>query len=98
EVHAAAAWRACRTHDEEVAAELGDVLLDLLRGARADGDHGDDRGDADDDAKQCEERTQRVAAYRAHGETDGFPQHQAASAFTSSETMCPSRKVTTRSA
>ncbi|ESX92842.1 hypothetical protein X754_19150 [Mesorhizobium sp. LNJC403B00] len=58
----AAACRAAGTDDEQVRAELGDVRLDLGRGARADGQHGDDGGDTDDDAEQRQERAQHIAA------------------------------------
>ena len=47
--------------------------------AGSDGHHGDDRGNADHDAKQGQDRAQRIAPDRLEGELDRFPQHQAAS-------------------
>ena len=93
----AAAHRPGGLHDQQIAAQLGDVLLYLLGGARADGDHRDHGGDADDDAEQGQEGAQRVAAHRAKRETDGFDEHQAASRALS-RAMRPSRKAMVRSA
>ena len=50
----------------EVAAELRDVALHLLRGAAADGDHGYHRGDADHD--DGPPHTPLRSRARAHGE------------------------------
>ena len=65
---------------------------------RADGDHGDDGGDADDDAEQRQKGTQRVAAHRAQGEPDRLEKHQAASSAAESEAMRPSQNSVVRSA
>jgi hypothetical protein len=87
-----------RLNHQKVAAELGDVLLDLLGGAGADGDHGDDGGNADDDAQKRQEGAQRVAAHGAQRQPDRLEQHQAASTRAESEAILPSRKEMVRSA
>ena len=45
-------------------AKAGDPVLDRVLGAVPEGDHGDDRGDADDDAQHRQQRAQRVRAQR----------------------------------
>ena len=67
-----AARRRCARHDDEqVGAHRGEGLLDLRLGALADGDHGDDRGDADDDAERGEKRAHLVAQQRAERDAQG---------------------------
>ena len=45
-----------------------DLVLDRRARARADGDHDDHRGDADDHAERGQRGAHRVAAQRAHGD------------------------------
>ncbi len=66
----AAAARGARQDDEDVGAHRGERLLDLRLGARADGHHGDDGADADDDAERGEERAQLVAQDGAQGDAE----------------------------
>ena len=61
----AARGRRAGQHDEQVGAHRGEGLLDLRLRALADGDHGDDRADADDDAEHGREGAHLVAEQRA---------------------------------
>ena len=63
---------------QQVAAQAGDLFRDLDGGAAAEGDHGDDRADADDDAEDGQERAQDVAADLAQGQHERVPEHQRA--------------------
>ena len=92
----AGAVRPCRANDQEVGAELGDVVAHLLRGARADGDHGNDCGNPDHDAEQGEKGAQHVAADRDQREADRLEQHHAISRLSASEATLPSRKPMVR--
>ena len=51
--------------DQNVGAERGDLRADRRLGAFADGDHRDDRADADDDAEHRQESAQLVSRQRA---------------------------------
>ena len=73
-------------------------VLHLLGGAAADGDHGDDGGNADDDAEQRQERAQHVAANRDQSEADGLVKHHAACIASVSDSIWPSRKPMVRRA
>ena len=52
-------------HDDQVAADGGDLFFDADFGAGADGHHGDDRRDSDDDAEHGEGGTHFINAQRA---------------------------------
>ncbi|MNE11116.1 hypothetical protein D3C80_1038600 [compost metagenome] len=56
-----------RTDEKRVGAKPREFVAHLGGGAVADGDHGDDRGNADDDAEHSEEGAQHVAADSAPG-------------------------------
>jgi hypothetical protein len=60
---------------QQVGAKLLDVVLDLRRRAFADGHHGDDGADADDDAENGQRRAQHIAADFAQREHDGVTEH-----------------------
>src|SRR3546814_7198147 len=57
-----------REDEEHVRTERADLLLDIRRHPLAQRDHGDHRGDADDDAERREEAAQDVAPYLAQSE------------------------------
>ena len=59
---------------EEVAAQALDPLRDPRGGALADGDHGDHRADADEDAEDGEHGAHLVLQQRAGGGADVLPQ------------------------
>ncbi len=61
--HAPGDDRARQDHDQ-IGAEAFDLLAHRLVGALADGDHGDQRGDADEDAEHGQRRAHHVAADR----------------------------------
>ena len=73
---AAATKSLSRTNLEQVRAEPGDLLAHCRRRALAERHHGDDRGDADDDAEHGQERPQQVAADLAQGKHDGGAEHR----------------------
>src|SRR5206468_711076 len=62
--HPALRHRARKDH-EHVRPEARDLLLDRVLGALADGEHRDDRGDADDDAESRERGTHEVPLQRS---------------------------------
>jgi len=78
-------------HDEEVRAQARDIGRHARCRALADGDHGDDRGDADDDAEHGQGRAQQIAPDRAHREHASVADHAPAS-----RSIKPSRKLTRR--
>ena len=61
-------------HHQQVGAEAVDLLLHCGVGALADAHHGDDRGDADDDAEHGQRRAQLVAPQRAQRRAHGHAQ------------------------
>ena len=61
-------------NDEQVRAHVVERLGELDLGAFTDGDHGDDGGDADDDAERRQQRPAFVARQRQRGRTDGLPE------------------------
>ena len=58
--------------EEQVRAQAGDLLLDGGLGPGADGDHDDDRRDADDDAQHRQERADLVLEDRLPGDSHDF--------------------------
>ena len=52
-------------YDQDVGAKRGDLRANGRLGAFADGDHGDDRADADDDTEHRQESAQLVSRQRA---------------------------------
>ena len=126
----AAGGRRARQDHDDIGAEALDLLAHRLVGALADGDHDDERGDADEHAEHGQRRAHLVAPDRlrrreqdhqpegqeAAGRQCGEPRRRrrreergalgrsaaatgAAGLLTrSSETISPSRMVTTRSA
>jgi hypothetical protein len=85
--------RCARPRDQHVAAEFGEFRGHAAFRTLADGDEGNHRSDTDDDAKQCQDRAQHVAADGAERQLDGFPDH---AATLRSERICPSAKITLR--
>ena len=81
-----------RPHEQQIGAERGNVGLDLGSRAVADGDHGDHCADADDDAEDREEGTQRVAHDGLKSQLDGFPDHRATFFLVVSDCTLPSTK------
>ncbi len=69
---AAVAEAGARIDVDRVGADRGDVLEHGLLRALAEGDHGDHRGDADDDAEHREEGAQLVRQHGAHRHAEGF--------------------------
>ena len=57
-------------HRQHVGAERRKLLVDRLLRAAAEGEHRDDRGDADDDAEHRERGAKRVAAHRVERQAD----------------------------
>ncbi len=68
--HAALRLRAGQ-HQHDVGAQALDLFLDALLRARADGDHRDHRGHADDDAQHRQDAAQQVGGERAPGGAQG---------------------------
>ncbi len=58
--------------DEDVRAEVEDLLGDIGVDSADESDHGDDRRDADDDAEQGEDGAQLVRPQRLQGKPDSF--------------------------
>ena len=75
---AAARAELAGAREQHVGAETGKISRHLRRRAVADGDHGDDRRDADDDAEHGEEGAQRIAADGAQRQAHGFKKHRPA--------------------
>ena len=61
---------------EQVVAQAGDLRLHGQRGALAERDHGDDGGDADEDAEHGEKRAGKVAPDFPHSDRKGIPDHR----------------------
>ncbi len=57
-----------------MAAEFADLLLGLVAGAFADGEHGDDGGDAEDDAEGGEHGAEFVEPEAFHSERHRAPE------------------------
>ncbi len=69
--------------DDEVRPETLDLLRDSRLGAGADADHGDDGGDADDDAEHRERAPELVHPERPACDADALPHAHAASSSSS---------------
>ena len=61
--------------DQQVAAQAGNVLLDLLAHTKAQADHGNDGADADNDAQKGQQGTQLVADHAVNGHLDRLIEH-----------------------
>ena len=98
--HAHRAGRLCgpRLNDQEVAAQAGDRALHLLLHAKAEGDHGNDGADADDDAQHGEDGAELVGLEPFVRYQDAFPEHYATPGLVSSLMTSPSRIWMTRRA
>ena len=64
-----------RAHLQQIAAQAGNLVLHRLRGAIAQGDHGDDGTDPNHNAQNRQKRAQQVAPNGAQGQPNRVPQH-----------------------
>ena len=72
----AARIRRAGRDDEHVAAQASHRVLDVALDAHADGNHGDDGGNADDDAEHGEDGAQLVRKKLVQSDGDAFPDQQ----------------------
>jgi hypothetical protein len=106
-LHAAVLGPRARSHDDQVAAEAGDLAGDLRGGSAPQRHHADDGPHPNHDAENGEDRAHGVAPDLTQGQPDGAPDHAGRPPRSSgvgtagrsrSDTTRPSRKRTMRPA